>query len=81
MKYTYFEEATQVVYWESVGEQWFAGIAYKDFVICGCCGSVIEIKEIYDCAPGHIENPIQRFSNWVDITEVIAGDVMSAFNE
>lgn len=72
MEHIYFEEATQVMYWESIGEQWLGGIAYKDFVICGCCGGVIKIKEIYDCAPEDIENPIHCFPNWVDIADVIA---------
>ena len=24
------------------------GIAYEDKIICGCCGSVFEIEEVYD---------------------------------
>lgn len=71
MEHIYFEEATQVAYWECIGGQWLGGIAYKDFVICGCCGGVIKIKEIYDFAPEHIGNPIRLYDNWENISNEI----------
>ena len=48
------------------------GIAYKDEIICGCCGGVIEIAEVYNEAEEyHIENPIIRGTYWVNINEEI----------
>ena len=40
------------------------GVAYRDKIICGCCGSVFEISEcIYI-----------KVLNWINISDVIAGD-------
>ena len=72
MEKRYFEKPTQICFWE--GEDWNAGIAFGNSIICGCCGGVIDIDEVYEFAPDEITNPIIWFENWVDIQDEIAGD-------
>lgn len=54
-----------------IGENVFGGIAIVDKngtitnVICGCCGSVFEPEDI---------RILERYNNWVDLTETIIGD-------
>lgn len=67
----YFETPTQVLFKQDKetmlenGAEWFAGIAYHDEIICGCCGGIVEIEEV---------EQIQTLP-WIDITEAIAGDL------
>ena len=61
---------------------WQGGIAYGTEIICGCCGGVFEIADIYadwnevkdDPMYADIENPIQEYHDWVDLREYILGD-------
>lgn len=46
-----------------------AGIAYKDEIICGCCGGLFEIEELE-------KNGFKiRTLEWINITEEIGGDL------
>lgn len=67
----YFDSPTQVMFWDIDGNHWVAGIAYRNEIICGCCGGTIAIDEIYEFATK--EQPIVPYSNWVDITDAIVG--------
>lgn len=40
----FFESPTQVKFWDADGGHYTAGIAYKNEIICGCCGGVFEIE-------------------------------------
>ena len=66
----FFEKPTQVMFKQDEetmlenGAEWFAGIAYHDKIICGCCGGIIEMDEV---------EAIQPLS-WVNIEDAIAGD-------
>lgn len=72
-KYDYFEIPTQVKFWE--GNYYVGGIAYQDYIICGCCGLVIHINGIYESAPDTLEeDPIIVCNNWTDINSEICGD-------
>ena len=58
---------------------WLGGIAYRDEIICGCCGGIISLEDLYadhedlkDVFPGH-ESPIVNYDNWVDINNEIKG--------
>lgn len=60
---------------------WTGGIAYSDFIICGCCGAIIGIDDIMDdyeenkeefLALG-IEEPIVAYKEWIDISGSILG--------
>lgn len=51
-----------------------AGIAYKDEIICGCCGGIIEIKELKEWYARYgIKENFDEL-NWINIVEEIAGD-------
>ena len=40
------------------------GVAYRDKIVCGCCGGVFEIPECTYIKP----------LNWIDISDCITGD-------
>ena len=67
----YFEVPTQVLFRQDEetmrenGARWFAGIAYHDEIICGCCGGIVEIEEV---------EQIQSLP-WIYISDAIAGGV------
>ena len=70
-----FDIPTQVKFFE--GEYWLTGIGYKDEIICGCCGGVFQIDQIYEVANAvdtEIIDPIQSYKNWIDISEEIRGE-------
>lgn len=47
--------------------EYFVGIAYKDEIICACCGMVIfHVDEVPE---------ILEFSDWVDIAKEISGGI------
>ena len=74
-KYNYFGVPTQVKFWYDRGERYFGGIAYRDEIICGCCGINFDISEIYESAPDMLEeDPIVIPDRWVDISYDICGD-------
>ena len=71
-KIKYFDKPTQVIFVKETGA-WEAGIAYCDEIICGCCGWVFLIEEIYNNCPKDIKNPIKPYSQWISISEEIVG--------
>lgn len=75
MKYNYFEVPTQVKFWDVDDGHYSGGIAYRGEIICGCCGGIFEIGEIYESAPDTLkEDPIVIPDRWVDISNDIRGD-------
>ena len=53
---------------------WLTGIAYKDEIICSCCGGVFAIKDVLEMAEGtNVTDPIHGFDSWADLT----GDIQS----
>ena len=78
----YFDKPTQVVYYDVDENCWKSGIAYKDEIICACCGGIIEISEVYEFAPAEIAQPIFKYDAWCDITEdIIGGEMPEAWCE
>lgn len=66
-KYDYFPVPTQVQFWDYKG-----GIAYRDEIICGCCGGVFNISEIYKVAPDTLlRDPIIAYDDWVGISSAM----------
>lgn len=59
-----FEKPTQVQFKDIEGNL-CGGIAYEDFIICGCCGGIVELEEVED---------ITEYSYWVDISTEILGE-------
>ena len=75
MKYNYFEVPTQVKFWDIFNKRYIGGIAYRDKIICGCCGGIFDIRGIYEFAPDTLEqDPIVIYDNWVDISNEICGE-------
>lgn len=74
-KKTYFETPTQVMFRDFDNECWVGGIAYHNEIICGCCGAVIDLEELYDEAEEvDCAEPVYPYQHWVDISEEIIGD-------
>ena len=79
-----FENPTQVKFldFDSEDLHWIGGIAYGSSIICGCCGGIFEIADIWidwensktDPIYADVESPIEIFENWVDINEEIIGE-------
>ena len=79
---TYFEVPTQVAFFEPEEGDYIGGIAYCGEIICGCCGGVIEIEDLYErvrdaaadgeCTP--MEDEVIRTFSWIPINEEIIGD-------
>lgn len=42
----YYEHPVNVRYWDAGRKIYIRGIAYQDFVICGCCGKACSIADI-----------------------------------
>lgn len=72
VRYRKFDEPTQVAFWDSDGSHWCGGIAYGTEIICGCCGGLMDLDEIYEFAPEGID-PIKVYEDWVDINAEILG--------
>ena len=57
---------------------WLAGIAFTGYVICGCCGALIELSELFEFAAGDEENESFDLQfeemSWISIKDEIIGD-------
>lgn len=63
-----YDRPTQVRWFDSKGNRWIGGIAYKGEVICGCCGGVFELDSFE-------EDEVEELGNyWVNIEEEIRGE-------
>lgn len=78
---TYYERPTQVMFYEAESNTWSWGIAYKEDIICACCGAVLHITEIIDDFIDYAEEnkaklskPIYEYRGWCDFVETIYGD-------
>ena len=74
-KYDYFEVPTQVKFWDVHhirGNHYIGGIAYRNEVICGCCGGIFDISEIYEFSPDTLkEDPVVPYDTWVNLSSKI----------
>ena len=73
---TYFDVPTQVAYFDE--RVYHSGIAYKDEVICACCGGVTEIDDLIRWAPTGVA-PIVPYKDWVSFRDEIIGENEDAF--
>ena len=67
---------TQVVFYDGGDESpiFCAGIAYKDEIICACCGGVMKISEVIaDAEEDGIKTAIYDYVDWYDMREAIVG--------
>lgn len=63
----YFERPTQVKFLDRENNIWVGGIAYKNEIICGYCGDVVDIDEF-------AEHEIVIYDYWVNISDEIIGE-------
>lgn len=63
----YFDIPTQVKFYDRDDDNWLGGIAYGSIIICGECGSVIEISEL---EPSELE----ELGGWISVSEKIMGE-------
>ena len=74
MNKPYFDVPKQVVFHDIDNPQnWLVGIAYKDEIICSCCGGVYEIAEVCELSEGYVEQAIYPYEEWVDLSTEISG--------
>ena len=45
-KYDHFLVPTQVKFWDYSNGRYKGGIAYRNEIICGCCGGVFNIRSV-----------------------------------
>lgn len=77
-KYTplYYTDPTQVRFYDANDGIWRGGIAYNDFIICGCCGAKLWIEDIISDAKKfgmHFDDAIIEME-WIDISKEIIGE-------
>ena len=73
---TYFEVPTQVAYWDE--DHYVGGIAYHDMIICGCCGGLMEIKEVIEFAPVGV-TPVIEYVIWNNVSSEIMDEEAEYF--
>lgn len=70
--------AVQVMFYD--GEGMCSGILFDDKIICGCCGGIFEVEDVYENAQiDGVEVAIRMFTNWVDVSDEIKGDASEPF--
>ena len=58
-----FETPMQVLFYDKEETYAkYAGIAYNDYIICGCCGGVITLEEV---------EIVKIYSNWQNLSDAI----------
>ena len=75
MEKQYFDRPTQVIFADpdNAGE-WLCGIAYRDEIICACCGGIFDIGDVVDMAhEDGIKCAIHEYHDWNDIADEIVG--------
>ena len=74
-EYPYFDNPTQVLFYNIDADDgnYTFGIAYHDTVICGCCGGVFMVDELYDFTPNG-KTPIYPLKGWENLDEEIMTD-------
>ena len=78
MSNSYFDRPQQVVFADpdNPGE-WIVGIAYKDEIICACCGGIFNIDDVKEQAEADgVRNAIYPYADWIDVVAEITGGEM-----
>jgi hypothetical protein len=78
MEKLYFDVPKQVVFADpdNAGE-WNVGIAYRDEIICACCGGIFEIADVVEMAEETgCKQAIYSYEDWNDIAYEISGGEM-----
>ena len=75
-QFGYFYEPIQVRFFCPTDEEpkWEYGIAFRDEIICGCCGGVFSLEDVYYDAEQYgipVEQAIKTYGLWIDFSEYI----------
>lgn len=62
---TYYYEPTMVKFEDPDNDEWLYGIAYKEEIICACCGSAFDIEELNEDGLEIVE------MDWINLVEFI----------
>ena len=75
MEKSYFDRPTQVVFADPDNPGvWISGIAYRDEIICGCCGGVVSIDDVIEMArEDGVNCAIHEYHDWSNIADEIVG--------
>ena len=75
MENRYFDRPKQVMFADLDNPgRWNVGIAYKDEIICACCGGIFDIDEVYELATeAGIKQAVYPYEDWCSISEEIYG--------
>ena len=71
---TYFKHPTQVKFYDEDREAYTGGIAYKNEIICGCCGGIIDIDEFLEDFDVTLPIPPIIPMDWITISDEIIGE-------
>ena len=63
----YYPRPKQVKWFDNLDSVWVGGIAFGHVIICGCCGSTIELDNFE-------EGEVVEYEDWIDIEEQIRGE-------
>ena len=72
----YYKTPCQVRFYDAYDGEWRGGIAYQDFIVCGCCGAIMPIEDIIEDAKQcmlHFDKAIVELE-WIDISDEIKGE-------
>lgn len=70
----YYSGPAQVRFYD--GMDFVGGIAYKDYIICGCCGGIFYIQDVIEMAKAngiHFDDAIVELE-WTSIEKEIRGE-------
>ena len=70
----YYSGPTQVRFYD--GMDFVGGIAYHDYIICGCCGGIFSIQDVIEMAKAngiHFDDAIVELE-WTSIEKEIRGE-------
>lgn len=78
----YFENPTQIQFWDIQPQDYVGGIGYRDEVVYGECGHVMKIADLYEEVaeaaeagePAPVEDQVIIKMSWVPINQEIIGD-------
>ena len=63
----YYERPIQVKWFNSKTNCWIGGIAYRNEIIGGCCGTILELD-------GFEEDEVVELGEWINIEKEIRGE-------
>lgn len=78
-----FDCPTQVTFWNEELKEITGGIGVEDYVICGCCGTIVSLEEIYEAAEEDgvsAADAVKKCGCWEDLSDFIK-DGKDAFVE